>query len=230
MARRNRCRSARYRCAVPGVHAPLFQSAPSSAVIRQHRFRMRWRQMPAEDKGYAERALVYAGDAHLQAVLDEYVYLLRHAAQADTVEKALSQIGDVWKLSRGSPRTNRARGHGSEVQLTRTPKCTLRISRSPLAKISQGMPGPTETTRRCARAWFARPSTPRSGRSFLPPPPWARRDWISISIAGTFCIGTCHRTPWISSSARAESIDETVWPFASRSRATGRSPALCRGD
>ena len=73
--------------------------------------------MPSEDKGYAERALVYAGDAHLQAVLDEYVYLLRHAAQADTVEKALSQIGDVWKLSRGSPRTNRAKGHGSEVHV-----------------------------------------------------------------------------------------------------------------
>ena len=86
-------------------------------IIRQHRFRMRWRQMPSEDKGYAERALVYAGDAHLQAVLDEYVYLLRHAAQADTVEKALSQIGDVWKLSRGSPRTNRAKGHGSEVHV-----------------------------------------------------------------------------------------------------------------
>jgi uncharacterized membrane protein YkvA (DUF1232 family) len=86
-------------------------------IIRQHRFRMRWRQMPSEDKGYAERSLVYAGDAHLQAVLDEYVYLLRHAAQADTVEKALSQIGDVWKLSRGNPRTNRAKGHGSEVHV-----------------------------------------------------------------------------------------------------------------
>jgi hypothetical protein len=84
-------------------------------VIRRHRFRMRWRQMPSEDKGYAERALVYAADAHLQAVLDEYLYLLRNAAQADTVAKALGQIGDVWKLSRGNPRTNRARGHGSTV-------------------------------------------------------------------------------------------------------------------
>jgi uncharacterized membrane protein YkvA (DUF1232 family) len=84
-------------------------------VIRRHRFRMNWRQMPSEDKGYAERALIYAGDANLQAVLDEYMYLLRHASQADTVEKALGQIGEVWKLARGNPRTNGPRGHGSTV-------------------------------------------------------------------------------------------------------------------
>lgn len=86
-------------------------------VIRQHRFRMRWRQMPSRDKGYAERALVYAGDAHLQAVLDEYMYLLRQAAQADTVDKALTQVSEVWKLSRGSPRTNKAKGSTSEVRI-----------------------------------------------------------------------------------------------------------------
>lgn len=86
-------------------------------IIRQHRFRMRWVQVPSLDKGYAERALVYAGDAHLQAVLDEYMYLLRHAAQADTVAKALRQIGDVWKLSRGNPRTNAASGHGPQVRI-----------------------------------------------------------------------------------------------------------------
>jgi len=61
-------------------------------------------------RGYAERTLVYSADAHLQAVLDEYIYLLRHAAQAETVERALTQIGDVWTLSRGGPRTNRAKG------------------------------------------------------------------------------------------------------------------------
>ena len=85
-------------------------------VIRQHRFRMRWRQ-PSQDKGYVERALVYSADAHFQAVLDEYFYLLRHAGPADTAEKALSQIGDVWQLSQGNPRTNAARGRGDEVHL-----------------------------------------------------------------------------------------------------------------
>ena len=86
-------------------------------VHDEHRFGFaeQGRQMPSEDKGYAERALIYAGDAHLQAVLDEYMYLLRHASQADTVEKALTQIGDVWKLSRGNPRTNGPKGYGSNV-------------------------------------------------------------------------------------------------------------------
>ena len=86
-------------------------------AIRQHRFRLPWREMPSEDRGYAERALVYAADAHLQAVLDEYMYLLQHATQADTVEKALAQVANVWTLSRGSPRTNRARGYGKEVHV-----------------------------------------------------------------------------------------------------------------
>jgi Type III restriction enzyme, res subunit len=86
-------------------------------VIRHHRFLMRGRLVPAEDGGYTERALVYAGDAHLQAVLDEYVYLLRHAGQADTLEKALDQIGEVWTLSRGNPRTNGPKGNGAKVHV-----------------------------------------------------------------------------------------------------------------
>lgn len=86
-------------------------------VIRGHRFRMPWRQMPAEDRGYVERALVYSGDAHLQAVLDEYIYLLRHAGQAGTVEKALNQFADTLKLSRGNPRTNRPKGQGATVSV-----------------------------------------------------------------------------------------------------------------
>src|SRR5262249_13709360 len=83
-------------------------------IIRQHRFRMRWR-LASEDAGYAERALIYAADAHLQAVLDEYLYLLRSAAQADTVDKGVAQIGEVLTLSRGNPRTNAPRGRGDTV-------------------------------------------------------------------------------------------------------------------
>lgn len=87
-------------------------------VIRQHRFRMPWRQMTAEgERGYTERVLVYAGDAHLQAVLDEYVYLLRHATQGETVEKAVEQLAAVWTLARGNPRTNGARGQGNNVRI-----------------------------------------------------------------------------------------------------------------
>lgn len=87
-------------------------------IIRQHRFRMQWRQMSGESEpGFAERTLVYCGDAHLQAVLDEYVHLQRHAGQGDSVEKAVSQLSDVWTLSRGSPRTNGAKGYGDKVSI-----------------------------------------------------------------------------------------------------------------
>ena len=61
--------------------------------------------------------LVYAGDAHLQAVLDEYMYLLRQRGPGGHGREGARQIGDVWKLSRGSPRTNRAKGHGNEVHI-----------------------------------------------------------------------------------------------------------------
>jgi uncharacterized membrane protein YkvA (DUF1232 family) len=100
-----------------GAMRRYFNRPHVQQVIRQHRFRLRWREMPSEDRGYAERVLVYAGDAHLQAVLDEYLYLLRNAAQAETAEKAVDQIGDVWTLSPGNPRTNGARGQGEEVQI-----------------------------------------------------------------------------------------------------------------
>ena len=81
-------------------------------IIRHHRFRIPWRQLADDDRSYTERVLVYAGDAHLQAVLDEYVYLLRHAAQGETVKDAVRQLEEVWTLSRGTPRTNGAKGRG----------------------------------------------------------------------------------------------------------------------
>jgi hypothetical protein len=87
-------------------------------IVRQHRFRLRWREASDESEhGYAERALVYAGDAHLQAVLDEYIHLQRHAAQSETVEKAITQLDSVWKLARGTPRTNGASGSGDRVRI-----------------------------------------------------------------------------------------------------------------
>src|SRR5262249_648132 len=54
--------------ALPGIAAlclgsmrRYFNRPLVQQIIRQHRFRMRWRQMPSEDTGYAERALIYAG-------------------------------------------------------------------------------------------------------------------------------------------------------------------------
>jgi hypothetical protein len=69
------------------------------------------------ERGYAERVLVYAADAHLQAVMDEYAYLLRYAAQADTVSKAMERLEDVWSLVPGKPRANGPRGAGNLVTI-----------------------------------------------------------------------------------------------------------------
>lgn len=85
-------------------------------IIRNHEIRLSLRARQA-DTGYAERVLGYAADAHLQAVLDEYLYLLRGAGQADTVARALDQLAEVWALSRGNPRANGARGRGEEVHV-----------------------------------------------------------------------------------------------------------------
>ena len=87
-------------------------------LIRQHRVRLPWWRMRAKgERGYTERVLGYSGDAHLQAVLDEYLYLLRHATQGETVDDALRQLTAVWGLSQGTPRTNGAKGSGEMVHI-----------------------------------------------------------------------------------------------------------------
>jgi len=101
-----------------GAMRRYFNRPHVQQTIRQHEARLTWPPTHAgRERGYAERVLLYAAEAHLQAVLDEYAYLQRHAAQSDTVGKAIAQLEHVWKLSRGSPRTNRARGRGPMVSV-----------------------------------------------------------------------------------------------------------------
>ena len=87
-------------------------------IIRRHRLRPGRRQVRGErELGYAELVLRYARDAHFQAVMDEYVYLQRHAAQGRKVVDAVDQLEAVWTLSRGSPRTNGASRQGNNVHI-----------------------------------------------------------------------------------------------------------------
>lgn len=60
---------------------------------------------------------MHAADGHFQAVIDEYVYLLHHAAQANDAGKALNTLARVWGLGRGTPRTNGPRGSGTTVRI-----------------------------------------------------------------------------------------------------------------
>ena len=95
-----------------------FNRSHVQQLIRQHRVRLPgWRQRTKGARGYTARVLGYAGDAHLQAVLDEYLYLLRHATQCETVDDARRHLADVWGLSQGTPRTNGAKGSGKMVHI-----------------------------------------------------------------------------------------------------------------
>jgi hypothetical protein len=59
---------------------------------------------------YTDKVLDYCGRAHLQAVLDEYVYLQVGNINGDevksTAEKLVDQIGVVFSMHAGSPRVN----------------------------------------------------------------------------------------------------------------------------
>jgi hypothetical protein len=101
-----------------GALRRYFNKAHVQKIIRNHQFRMPWRSAAVDDdRGYTERVLVYAADGQFQAVIDEYVYLLRHAAQADSAEKALDKLEAVWGLARGTPRTNGPKGTGRRVRI-----------------------------------------------------------------------------------------------------------------
>jgi hypothetical protein len=101
-----------------GALRRYFNKAHVQQVIRNHQFRLPWRSAAVDDdRGYTERVLVYAADGQFQAVVDEYVYLLRHAVQADSAEKALDKLEAVWGLARGTPRTNGPKGNGRRVRI-----------------------------------------------------------------------------------------------------------------
>jgi hypothetical protein len=98
-----------------------FNRVHAQQIIRQHKARMRWRNVRGRDRGFAERLLIYAADAHLQAVLDEFCYFQRPSGHSKEVDKsikaAISHLGDIWTLSRGSPRTNAPSGKGKRVRI-----------------------------------------------------------------------------------------------------------------
>ena len=101
-----------------GAMRRYFNRPHVQQIIRQHTPLVAWQPTrTGREHGYAERVLLYSCDGHLQSTLDEYAYLQRFASQAETVEKALRQLEGVWKLPRGTPRTNSARGRGPMVAI-----------------------------------------------------------------------------------------------------------------
>lgn len=100
-----------------GAMRRYFNRPHVQKAIRLHEPHMVWPTRTGAEHGYAERVLLYSGEGHFQAVLDEYVYLQRNAAQSDTIDKAIDQLEAVWTLSRGTPRTNGPRGRGPMVAI-----------------------------------------------------------------------------------------------------------------
>jgi hypothetical protein len=66
---------------------------------------------------YTDRVLRYCRDAHLQAVLDEYLYFAGESTSAERRDELLDRIGTALGILPGAPRTNGAGGRGLEVRL-----------------------------------------------------------------------------------------------------------------
>jgi hypothetical protein len=67
-----------------------------------------------DESPYPGRVLRYCRDAQVQAMFDEYAYLLRHVAQCTTIDRAAKRIAQVLALAVGLPKVNvvRQRGRG----------------------------------------------------------------------------------------------------------------------
>lgn len=65
-----------------------------------------WGRERREKSQYPTRILRYCCDAHIQAVLDEYVFLLREVSSCGDVSSALEQVAHVLGLGTGTPKIN----------------------------------------------------------------------------------------------------------------------------
>lgn len=95
------------------LNRPVTQS-----VIRGHRPRWGWRPVASRRRtGYAAQILRYAADAHLQAVLDEYVYMQSSGGRQSSVADTCRRLEGIWTRAQGKPRTNAGQGTGPRVRL-----------------------------------------------------------------------------------------------------------------
>lgn len=67
-----------------------------------------------ERRYYTDRVLSYCRDAHIQAVFDEYVFLLCDVAQRGTPGEAVEHIGRVLGIGVGMPKVNVVRSAGGD--------------------------------------------------------------------------------------------------------------------
>ena len=69
---------------------------------------------------YADRVMRYCADAHFQAVIDEYSYLVRRVLQRNDLEQFLEHIGRVLAVDAGTPNINVPTRSGGRIQERRS--------------------------------------------------------------------------------------------------------------
>ncbi len=65
---------------------------------------------------YSDQVLRYCADAHFQAMIDEYAYLVRRVLQRNEVESLLDHLGRVLALGAGTPNINVPTGSSGRIK------------------------------------------------------------------------------------------------------------------
>jgi hypothetical protein len=109
------------------------------AIIQAH---------PSARRHYFQRVLSYCADAHFQAMMDEYAFLLSTGLQRDVVE-AVRQVRRVFGMGFGTPNINRTRpnANGTERLLERPQPLQSHLALAYGEELSNERGSPTEESK-----------------------------------------------------------------------------------
>jgi len=115
-------------------------------------------------KRYTDKVLDYCGRAHLQAVLDEYVYLQIGNINGDeaksTAEKLVDQIGVVFSMHAGSPRVNNRVNNKLKTDATTTGSSHFALAFGDESQVESESAGDVESRKSDVRIAFNSPFWP----------------------------------------------------------------------
>jgi uncharacterized membrane protein YkvA (DUF1232 family) len=113
---------------------------------------------------YTDKVLDYCGRAHLQAVLDEYVFLQIGNINGDeiksTAEKLVDQIGVVFSMHAGSPRVNNRVNNKLKTDATTTGSAHFALAFGDDAQVESESVGDFESRKSDVRTAFNSPFWP----------------------------------------------------------------------
>ncbi|MFN9601910.1 MAG: hypothetical protein ACK6A7_00500, partial [Planctomycetota bacterium] len=117
-----------------------------------------------KNKRYTDKVLDYCGRAHLQAVLDEYVYLQIGNINGDdvksTAEKLVDQIGVVFSMHAGSPRVNNRVNNKLKTDATTTGSAHFALAFGDDSQVESESVGDFESRKSDVRTAFNSPFWP----------------------------------------------------------------------